>query len=100
MTRRSLISISLGTIAASVMAIMMALGGCTSKPDKPAEKKPIEPAITKVDPPIVPAEPTIPAEKLPPVMLGIDVLEADGFTAIAGKKPPKRRFHCTDGCDP
>ena len=73
MTRRPLISLSLGTIAASVLAVMMALGGCTSKPDKPVEKKPVEAEVTKVDPPVVPAEPPIPPEKLPPVMLGIDV---------------------------
>jgi len=39
--------------------------------------------------PVVPApvpKPEPPPENLPPVMLGIDVLEADGFKAIAGKK--------------
>ena len=85
MTRRSLLSISLGTIAASVLAVVLALGGCTSKPDKPAEKA-APPAVVKIDPPVVPPAPTLPAEKLPPVMLGIDVLEADAFAAIAGKK--------------
>ncbi|NBR09995.1 MAG: DUF1343 domain-containing protein, partial [Opitutaceae bacterium] len=55
--------------------------GCVSKPTKAAVKLP-PPAISR------PGSVTItpPAEKLPPVLLGIDVLEADKFAAIAGKK--------------
>lgn len=82
MSRRTIVSISLGSIAAIILVMLLALGGCTSKPDKPVEKKPpvakIEPA-----PPVVPP-PTV--EKLPPVMLGIDVLESQKFAAIVGKK--------------
>ncbi|MDI1318725.1 MAG: DUF1343 domain-containing protein [bacterium] len=65
--------ISLGAVAASLFALLL---GCTSKPVKAAEK----PAAP------VAAAPVPPPEKLPPVLLGIDVLEADGFKAIAGKK--------------
>ncbi len=82
MSRRSLVSISLGTIVASVLAIVLALGGCNSKPDKPAPKVP-DPVVVAATLPVIP---TPPAEKLPPVMLGIDVLEAEKFAAIAGKK--------------
>ncbi len=86
MSRRSLVSLSLGTIAASVLVLVIVLG-CTSKTDKVAEKssKPAAPvAAAPVVPP--PPPPLAPAEKLPPVMLGIDVLEAEKFAAIAGKK--------------
>lgn len=65
--------ISLGAFAASLFALLL---GCTSKPVKAAEK-PVASATTA---------PVPPPEKLPPVMLGIDVLEADGFKAVAGKK--------------
>lgn len=65
--------ISLGAVAASMFALLL---GCASKPTKAAEK-PVAPAV---------AAPVAPPEKLPPVMLGIDVLEADGFKAIAGKR--------------
>jgi uncharacterized protein YbbC (DUF1343 family) len=74
MSRRSLVKLSLGAVAATVLALTL---GCTSKPAKAAE-----PPAT---PPAVPA-PVAPPEKLPPVMLGIDVLEADEFNAVAGKK--------------
>ena len=72
MSRRSLVKIPLGTAAACFCALLL---GCTSKPVKAAEK-PAAPVVAPVPPP----------EKLPRVMLGIDVLEADGFKAIAGKK--------------
>ena len=70
MSRRSLVKISLGTVAVSVLALAL---GCASKPVKAAPK----PAVIS---------PSAPPEKLPRVMLGIDVLEADGFAAVAGKK--------------
>ena len=73
MSRRSLVKISLGAIAASLLVLGL---GCASKPIKAADK----PA------PVPPAAPAPPPEKLPRVMLGIDVLEADKFAAIAGKK--------------
>lgn len=63
------------------LACALALApGCASKaPKKEPPKTP--PART------VPAPaPIVPPEKLPPVMLGIDVLEAGGFREIAGKK--------------
>jgi uncharacterized protein YbbC (DUF1343 family) len=77
MSRRSLVKISIGAVAASVFALLL---GCASKPTKAAEK-PVAPPVA--------AKPVIvlpPPEKLPRVMLGIDVLEADKFAAIAGKK--------------
>jgi uncharacterized protein YbbC (DUF1343 family) len=83
MSRRTIVSISLGSIAATIMVMVLALGGCTSKPDKPAEKTPPVVKTEPAPPPVVPP-PTV--EKLPPVMLGIDVLEAEKFAAIAGKK--------------
>ena len=83
-----LVKISLGTIAASVFALGL---GCASKPTKAAEKPPV-PVVAKpasVTPPPAPASVVTvapPREVLPPVMLGIDVLEAEKFAAIAGKK--------------
>lgn len=74
MSFRSIVKLSL---AALVAGAFMLAPGCSSKPLKPEEK----PAPA----PVAPA-PTPPPEKLPPVMLGIDVLEADGFKAVAGKK--------------
>lgn len=79
MSRRQLVKISLGAIAASVFALAL---GCATKPTKAAEKPPV---ISKPVAPVIVLPPP-PAEKLPPVMLGIDVLEADGFKAIVGKK--------------
>ncbi len=68
---------ALTLIGAAFAAALALLAGCTSEPKpKPAPK----PA-----PPVAPP-PAPPPEVLPPVMLGIDVLEADGFKAIAGKK--------------
>ena len=66
--------ISLGAVAASVIALGL---GCASKPVKAAEKPPA---------PAVSPAPLPPPEKLPRVMLGIDVLEAEKFAALAGKK--------------
>jgi len=81
MSRRLLVKISLGAIAASVFALAL---GCASKPAKAAEKPPA-PAVVKPAAPVLLLPPP-PVEKWPPVMLGIDVLEADKFAAIAGKK--------------
>ncbi|MEI6105628.1 MAG: DUF1343 domain-containing protein [Opitutae bacterium] len=75
MSRRSLVKISLGAIAASLLVLGL---GCASKPTKAADK----PAAVIPSAPV----PLLPPEKLPRVMLGIDVLEADKFAAIAGKK--------------
>ncbi len=71
MSRRLLVRISLGTILAGLCALAM---GCATKPAK-AEDKPSDSAQ-------LPAPP----ENLPAVMPGIDVLEADKFAAVAGKK--------------
>lgn len=78
MFRRSPALLILGLVAA-FLAIAFA-PGCASKPaKKPAPRPaPVKPAPQP--------QPTPPPENLPPVMLGIDVLEADGFKAIAGKK--------------
>lgn len=70
MSRRSLVKISLGTAVACACALLL---GCSTKPTKAAE-------------PAREVAPVPPPEKLPPVMLGIDVLEEDGFKAVAGKK--------------
>jgi uncharacterized protein YbbC (DUF1343 family) len=79
MSRRLLVKLSLGAIVAGALALAL---GCSSKPAKATEKPvPVPPAVV-----VAPPAPQLPPEKLPPVMLGIDVLEADGFKAIAGKK--------------
>lgn len=49
-----------------------------------AQPKPAKPAAA-VGAPIASISPR-PAERIYPVMLGIDVLEADGFAAIRGKR--------------
>lgn len=69
--------IFLGAFVAGVFALVP---GCASKPAKTAAKPAAPPAVP-VAPPPAPAP-----ERLPRVMLGIDVLEAEGFRAIAGKK--------------
>jgi uncharacterized protein YbbC (DUF1343 family) len=78
MSRRLLVKLSLGAIVAG--ALVLALG-CSSKPAKADEKPAPKPVVISL-PPVPPPIP----EKFPTVMLGIDVLEADGFKAIAGKK--------------
>lgn len=77
MSRRSLVQLSLGAVVAGALTLMLGCAGCSTKP--PVKTPPPPRAVT-------PAAPVLPPEKLPPVMLGIDVLEADGFKAIAGKK--------------
>jgi uncharacterized protein YbbC (DUF1343 family) len=77
MTRRSPVLLPL---VFAVLGGMFFAAGCTSKPVQPASKA--TPAAAP-RPPQAEPEPEVP---LPPVMLGIDVLEADGFAAIAGKK--------------
>lgn len=78
MLRRSLVLLFSGL---AVLAAFALLGGCATKAKKP-EAKPAPPTpVVKAEP-----KPEPPPEKLPRVMLGIDVLEADGFKAIAGKR--------------
>ena len=88
MLLRPFVKISLGTLAVGFLAMSL---GCVSKPTKAAIKLP-PPAISRPGPVTI----TPPAEKLPPVLLGIDVLEADKFAAIAGKvkftQRKRRRF--------
>jgi uncharacterized protein YbbC (DUF1343 family) len=82
MSRRLLFTLSL---AFAVAGALLLIPGCASKPlpkpaPLPAPKPPPPPVVVRPKPP----EPE--QEILPPVMLGIDVLQADGFAAIAGKK--------------
>jgi uncharacterized protein YbbC (DUF1343 family) len=79
MFRRPLVKISLGLI---VSLGLVCAAGCSSKPSKAAE--PTAPAARSAGTPA--AGPAPAPDNLPPVMLGIDVLEADGFRAIAGRK--------------
>lgn len=69
MPRRLLVKLSVGTLIAALGALVI---GCATKPAR-ARDAAAAPAAA-------------PVEQLPPVMLGIDVLEADSFRAIAGKK--------------
>lgn len=77
MSRRSLVQLSLGAVVTGALSLILGCAGCATKP--PAKAPPPAPAVA-------PSAPVLPPEKLPPVMLGIDVLEAEGFKAIAGKK--------------
>lgn len=78
MTRRSP---ALSLPGSALLAAFALLAGCATEAKKP-EPKPATPP-----PPAQPApKPEPPPEKLPRVMLGIDVLEAEGFKAVAGKK--------------
>ncbi len=63
---------SLATVALGLAA----LGGCKSPPPPTPPPPPIA----------VPTPPPRPPENLPRVMLGIDVLEAEGFAAVKGKR--------------
>jgi uncharacterized protein YbbC (DUF1343 family) len=62
-----------------LLASLFALAGCNG--DKAAKKS----ATPVVPAPAAPVPPP-PPEKLWPVLLGIDVLEADGFAAVKGKR--------------
>jgi uncharacterized protein YbbC (DUF1343 family) len=75
MSRRQLVTLFLSLFCSVAFAFV---AGCTNKPKQAPEIAPPA-AAAPIAPPVVP-------ENLPPVMLGIDVLEADGFRAIAGKK--------------
>jgi uncharacterized protein YbbC (DUF1343 family) len=63
----------------SLFLLAAGLVGCSAS-QPPAPAKPPAPVV------IPPITATAPPEKLPPVMLGIDVLEADGFAAVKGKR--------------
>jgi uncharacterized protein YbbC (DUF1343 family) len=62
-----------------LLAPLLVLAGCSSA--KPPGPRPVAPISA---PPVALVAP--PAERLPPVMLGIDVLEAEGFAAVRGKR--------------
>jgi uncharacterized protein YbbC (DUF1343 family) len=81
MPRRSPVPFPFGAVLAAFLAL---LAGCASE-SKPAATKP-QPIAPVLPLPTPVAVPPPPLEKLPPVMLGIDVLEAEGFKAIAGKR--------------
>ena len=80
MPRRLLALLTLGVTAAGLIA------GCASKPAPARELGTAAPSAPARAPSLnlTLVEPLPPA--LPPVMLGIDVLEADRFAAIAGKR--------------
>ncbi len=80
MSRRLL---ALFFFAFTVAGALLLAPGCASKPEAPAPK-PVP--VAPVAPPPAPKPPAPEPEILPPVMLGIDVLEADKFALIAGKK--------------
>jgi uncharacterized protein YbbC (DUF1343 family) len=69
-----------------ILGALLLVAGCGTGPSRPAPA----PAPAPVLPPPPPApkqpEPTMPEVALPPVMLGIDVLEAEKFAAVAGKR--------------
>jgi len=68
------------TLVLAALSALLLAPGCASKPAKPAPPPPPPLIVQK------PVEPEPVPEVLPPVMLGIDVLEAEGFKTIAGKK--------------
>jgi len=72
--------IAASSLALAALSALLLAPGCSSKPEKPAPTPPTPIIVPK------PVEPAPEPEILPPVMLGIDVLEAEGFKAIAGKK--------------
>lgn len=69
MSRRLLVKLSLAFFFSAALILTLGCGGKSKAAGAPQF-----------------ALPPLPSEKLPPVMLGIDVLEAEGFKAIAGKK--------------
>lgn len=71
---------ALSLLGPALLAVFVLMAGCATDKKKPeAQAGP----VTEQKPAPVPEAPP---EKLPRVMLGIDVLEAEGFKAIAGKR--------------
>jgi uncharacterized protein YbbC (DUF1343 family) len=64
-----------------LLAFLALLAGCATDTKKSDQKPAPKPPVAQPEP-----KPEPPPEKLPRVMLGIDVLEAEGFKAIAGKR--------------
>lgn len=79
MFRRLIVASSL---ALATLGTLLLAPGCSSKPETPPPQPPVAIIVPKQAEP----EPEPVQEILPPVMLGIDVLEAEGFKAVAGKK--------------
>ena len=67
------------TLAPAAIGILLFAAGCANQPPPPPPK-PVPPVVIAPKP----SEPE--PEVLAPVMLGIDVLEAEGFKAVAGKR--------------
>ncbi|MEY2881966.1 MAG: hypothetical protein RLZZ15_4346 [Verrucomicrobiota bacterium] len=72
----------LGKFLAPLLVPLIGLAGCSAA--KPTAAKPAPPLFTP--PPAFAAPVATPPEKSGPVLLGIDVLEADGFAAVRGKR--------------
>ncbi len=68
-----------------LLAVLFAFAGCSaSRPPSAAPKAPPPPVVFYTPPPSLAAEPH--GEKHANVMLGIDVLEAEGFAPLKGKR--------------
>jgi uncharacterized protein YbbC (DUF1343 family) len=65
-----------------VLALLLSLVGCNAS--QPPAKAPAAAAVAPVTAPVLAVPPEPP--KTFPVMLGIDTLEAEGFTAVKGKR--------------
>jgi len=66
------------TAAAAILSLLLGVAGCSSASRQPeAKPAPKSPAPPPAPPPVVPVY---------PVMLGIDVLEAEHFAPLAGKR--------------
>ena len=64
-----------------LLVTLLGLFGCSAS--QPPTPKPTAPFVT---PQITVTPPPAPVEKPGPLLLGIDVLEADGFAAVKGKR--------------
>lgn len=71
-------------LATWLLTLLGCAGGCSS--DSKSGKTTPAPPPTPAPVVAAPAPPPPPPENLPPVMLGIDVLEANGFKEVAGKR--------------
>ncbi len=65
----------------SVLVPLLGLFGCSASQAPAPRKQPFQPPIVTAAP-----EPEKPVAGMTPVMLGIDVLEAEGFAAVRGKR--------------
>jgi uncharacterized protein YbbC (DUF1343 family) len=71
----------------AILSLLVGLAGCSSAPPSAAPPAKVatenRPAPAVVPPPSLPPAPPV---RIFPVMLGIDVLESDGFAAVRGKR--------------